>query len=102
MPTCPQWWSAGSSTSNNDRDIRRLTTDLSPPRRRQRHRADPNNPGSQRLVLDTIEGTSHANLQQAVLYKEAPSRDAFCEQIKRALGRSKDLVQQLELKDLGI
>ena len=52
---------------------------------------DPDDPDSQRLVLDTVEGTSHANLQQAVLYKEAPSRDAFCEQIKRALDRSTDL-----------
>ena len=53
-----------------------------------RYEDDPNSAGAQRLVLDTVEGTSHANLQQAVLYKEAPSRDAFCEQIKRSLIRS--------------
>jgi len=41
-----------------------------------------------RLVLDTVEGTSHSNLQQAVLYKEAPSRDAFCDRIKRAIHRA--------------
>lgn len=53
-----------------------------------RYEDDPSNVGAQRLVLDKVEGTSHANLQQAVLYKEAPSRDAFCEQIQRALHRS--------------
>ena len=53
-----------------------------------RYEDDPSNVGAQRLVLDKVEGTSHANLQQAVLYKAAPSRDAFCEQIQRALRRS--------------
>ncbi len=53
-----------------------------------RYEDDPNHAGAKRLVLDTVEGTSHANLQQAVLYKEAPSRTAFCEQIKRSLIRS--------------
>ena len=52
-----------------------------------RYEADPSNFGSHRMVLDTVEGTSHSNLQQAVLYKEAPSRDAFCDQIKRSLKR---------------
>lgn len=55
-----------------------------------RYEDDPDNAGVQRLVLDTVEGTSHANLQQAVMYKEAPSRDAFCKQVKRSLDRSKD------------
>ena len=58
-----------------------------------RYEDDPDDAGAQRLVLDTVKGTSHANLQQAVLYKEAPSRDAFCEQIQRSLVRSKDLDQ---------
>ena len=53
-----------------------------------RYEDDPAEVGAQRLVLDRVEGTSHANLQQAVLYKEAPSREAFCEQIQRALLRS--------------
>ena len=53
-----------------------------------RYADDPTNPGAQTLVLDKVEGTSHANLQQAVLYKEAPSRDDFCRQIERALRRS--------------
>ncbi|MDE0453152.1 MAG: NotI family restriction endonuclease [Gammaproteobacteria bacterium] len=61
-----------------------------------RYEDDPNSSGAPKLVLDTIEGTSHANLQQAVLYKEAPSRDAFCQQIKRALHRSNDLIQSFE------
>ena len=53
-----------------------------------RYADDPTNPGAQTLVLDKVEGTSHANLQQAVLYKAAPSRDDFCRQIERALRRS--------------
>jgi hypothetical protein len=44
-------------------------------------------PPAQRLVLDKVEGTSHSNLQQAVLYKEAPSKSDFCVQIKRSLTR---------------
>ena len=49
---------------------------------------DQSKAGAQRLELKTIEGTSHANLQQAVLYKQAPSRDAFLERIKHSLNRS--------------
>ena len=49
---------------------------------------DPDNTGQFKPVLTTIEGTSHSNLQQAILYKEAPSRDEFCDRIKRALSRS--------------
>ncbi len=41
-----------------------------------------------RFVLDTVEGTSHANLQQAVLYKTPPSRDEFCERVKKNLSGS--------------
>jgi hypothetical protein len=52
-----------------------------------RYAPDTENPPYQRLVLNKIEGTSHSNLQQAVLYKEAPSRAAFCDQIKRSLTR---------------
>jgi len=52
-----------------------------------RYEPDPVTPTVQRLVLDNVEGTSHSNLQQAVLYKEAPSRAAFCDQIKRSLSR---------------
>jgi hypothetical protein len=41
----------------------------------------------QRLVLKRVEGTHHSNLQQAVLYKTAPSRDAFINRIKKAMAR---------------
>ncbi len=49
---------------------------------------DPERPGQFKPVLATVEGTSHANLQQAVLYKDPPSRDAFCERIKASAQRS--------------
>ena len=52
-----------------------------------RYEDDPENLGAKRFVLDEVEGTSHANLQQAVLYKEAPARDQFCSQIQKALTR---------------
>lgn len=41
----------------------------------------------QRLVLKQVVGTHHSNLQQAVLYKTAPSRDAFIQRIKMAMER---------------
>lgn len=41
----------------------------------------------QELVLKRVEGTHHSLLQQAVLYKTAPSRDVFIERIKLAMGR---------------
>lgn len=53
-----------------------------------RYEDDLEKPGAKRFVLDEIEGTSHANLQQAVLYKQAPPRDQFCAQIHKALERS--------------
>ncbi len=34
------------------------------------------------LVLKRVEGTHHSLLQQAVLYKSAPSRDLFIKRIK--------------------
>ncbi|WP_417519889.1 hypothetical protein [Minwuia sp.] len=43
--------------------------------------------GGYDLALDKVEGTSHSNLQQAVLYKSAPSRDDFCQKIAAALNR---------------
>ena len=55
-----------------------------------RYEDDPAQRGAKRLVLDTVKGTSHADLQQAVLYKRAPSRDAFCDKIKRSLERSQN------------
>jgi hypothetical protein len=49
---------------------------------------DPERPGQFVPQMKRIEGTSHASLQQAILYKEAPSRDAFKEKISVALTRS--------------
>lgn len=48
---------------------------------------DPSYPGAKRFVLSEVEGTSHANLQQATLYKDAPSRDQFCGRIVQAMNR---------------
>lgn len=49
---------------------------------------DPEKPGQYKFVLSTVEGTSHSDLQNAILYKEAPSREKFCTQIQRSLFRS--------------
>jgi hypothetical protein len=48
---------------------------------------DPVQPGQFRPKLKRVEGTSHANLQAAILYKEAPSKDAFKGKIIEALKR---------------
>lgn len=48
---------------------------------------DPAAPSGYRLKLKGVQGTSHASLQQAVLYAKAPSRGQFAEQIKKARGR---------------
>jgi hypothetical protein len=48
---------------------------------------DPDNQGSDRLVLDRVEGTSHANLKDASSYTPPPSRSDFCRRIKHAMER---------------
>lgn len=48
---------------------------------------DPDRPGEFRPALRRIEGTSHSSLQQAILYKEAPSKAAFKEKIADAINR---------------
>lgn len=48
---------------------------------------DSDRPGEFRPSLRRIEGTSHSSLQQAILYKEAPSKDAFKGKIAEALKR---------------
>ncbi len=48
---------------------------------------DPERPGQFRPKIVTVEGTGHANLQSAILYKDAPNRDEFCSQIQRSLAR---------------
>jgi hypothetical protein len=50
---------------------------------------DPLDPFQYRPRLVTVEGTSHANLQNAILYKEAPDISAFSAQILRSLERAK-------------
>ncbi len=49
---------------------------------------DPDRPGQFRPALTTVEGTSHASLSQAILYKEAPTRDAFCARISASMKRA--------------
>ncbi|MBF9058760.1 hypothetical protein HKCCSP123_06145 [Rhodobacterales bacterium HKCCSP123] len=48
---------------------------------------DPEIPGQFRPTLRRVEGTSHSSLQQAILYKEAPSKEAFQKKIAEALTR---------------
>lgn len=52
---------------------------------------DPDRPGEYKPKLVTVEGTSHSNLQNAILYKEAPQKEEFCTQIKRSLVRAVNL-----------
>ncbi|MDD5586647.1 MAG: NotI family restriction endonuclease [Alphaproteobacteria bacterium] len=48
---------------------------------------DPERLGQYKPILQTIEGTSHSSLQNAVLYKNALNREEFCAQISRSLTR---------------
>jgi Restriction endonuclease NotI len=59
---------------------------------------DPNHAGEYRPRLVTIEGTSHSSLQQAILYKDAPAKDAFTAQIKRSLVRAVSLADLIAKK----
>lgn len=52
---------------------------------------DPIQLGEFRPRLVTVEGTSHTNLQNAILYKDAPSKETFADQIKRSLVRGVSL-----------
>lgn len=52
---------------------------------------DPDRPGEYRPRLVTVEGTSHSNLQNAILYKQAPPRDDFTARIKHSLVRAVNL-----------
>ncbi len=67
--------------------------------------SDPTRPGEFRPTLVNVEGTSHSSLQNAILYKEAPQRDAFTTQIKRSLVRAvslSDLIATGEIPDLDL
>lgn len=57
---------------------------------------DPDRPGEYKPQLVTVEGTSHSNLQNAILYKEAPQKEEFCAQIKRSLVRAVNLSDIIE------
>ena len=48
---------------------------------------DPDRPGQFRPRLKRVEGTSHANLQAAILYTEAPSKEVFKRRVGEALER---------------
>lgn len=52
---------------------------------------DPDRPGEYRPQLVTVEGTSHSSLQNAILYKEAPKKEAFTARIKHSLVRAVNL-----------
>ncbi len=52
---------------------------------------DPTRPGQFRPKLVTVEGTSHSSLQNAILYKEAPKKEAFTARIKHSLVRAVNL-----------
>ena len=49
--------------------------------------ADADKPGEFKPVLVNVEGTSHTNLQNAIMYKDPPQRSAFTAQIKSSLVR---------------
>lgn len=57
---------------------------------------DPDRPDEYRPRLATVEGTSHSSLQNAILYKEAPQKEAFAKQIKRSLNRAVNLADLID------
>lgn len=64
---------------------------------------DPTRCGEFRPRLVTVEGTSHSSLQNAIMYADAPNKDAFTNQIKRSLARAvnlSDLIAQGDIPDL--
>ena len=66
---------------------------------------DPNRAGEYRPVLVAVEGTSHSNLQQAMLYKEPPSKQEFTKCIQSGLVRAAslpDLLQKIEFEPMAV
>ncbi len=57
---------------------------------------DPSRPGQYCPKLVTVEGTSHSSLQNATMYKEAPTKDSFCAQIKKSLIRAVNLSELID------
>lgn len=62
---------------------------------------DPARPGEFRPALVTVEGTSHSSLQNAILYRDAPAKDAFTAQIKRSLVRAVNLADLIAQGEVG-
>ena len=52
---------------------------------------DPQRPGEYKPELVTVEGTSHAGLQQAILYQTPPDKNAFTNRIQHSLVRAVNL-----------
>lgn len=63
--------------------------------------ADPTRPGEFRPALVTVEGTSHSSLQNAMMYHDAPAKDAFTDQIKRSLVRAVNLADLIAQGEVG-
>jgi hypothetical protein len=64
---------------------------------------DPTRAGEYRPQLVRVEGTSHSNLQAAIMYKDAPLKEAFAAQIKRSLVRAirlDDLIKAGEIPSM--
>ncbi len=73
----------------NDAEFMR-TSDISSPNVNiifMSYRFELDGAGRYKPILDKVEGTHHSNLQNAVLYKKALSRDEFCNKITDALSR---------------
>ena len=62
--------------------------------------SDPTRPGEFRPRLVTVEGTSHTNLQNAILYKDAPLKEAFTDQIRKSLVRAVNLADLIDAGDI--
>lgn len=61
---------------------------------------DPDRPGEFRPRVATVEGTSHSNLQSAIMYHDAPQKEEFAARIKHSLARAvnlSDLIAQGEI-----
>jgi hypothetical protein len=63
---------------------------------------DPAHPEKYKPKLVTVEGTSHSSLQNAIMYKEAPLKETFCNQIKKSLVRSVDLASLIKLGEIPL
>jgi len=63
--------------------------------------ADPSRPGEYRPKLTTVEGTSHSSLKDAVMYKQAPARDAFTARIQHSLVRAVKLADLISAGEIS-